>query len=807
MKCAVVLIGLVLAGCGNPRRGDRVEILRQAKALAARHESARALHLINSALGMKPPRDVLAGELCLLKAHILRDAGNLAGAQQFLASLPPFLDTAPSIGYELKREESSVSESLGSVEKAEELLRTASDVARAAGNERGVAATQVSRARILSKLKRFEEADRCLQAARDYVRKSGDHAMDGVIFQYTGRILWESNQFEGAIAPLRESVRIYQDHGDRLHAAAAMVDLAWAYYRLGQFDKAQYLYQAAAKDASPEDKALCIGHMGNIAYDRGNLELAIANYKHAAELARNQSKDYYANWLGNLAIAFADRGQWEQAQSYNSEALEIDMSLPDSLGLPYAMVTAGKIAAGAKDYGRAEGELKKVLGLAHAPTAAVIEAYAALAEVYARTNRPGVAKHQYEAALQMVDEGRTNLREDENKLTYLASLMSLHRRYVAFLMSRNADLEAFQVSEMSRARMLRDRLSARTTVRTHRIAEYQAAAARSGSAYLVYWIAREHSFLWVIGPHEFRSFPLPGEEQIRALTERYQFAPDLDGTRTASSREAGWQLFQILVEPARRTLPGVSRFVIVPDGPLYGLNFETLPMGSRFWIEDATIAVAPSLELLLSESTALKEDPRLLLVGNAAEWNHEFPKLINAAKEMDRVGGQFPERSRTVLSGAQATKAAYSQADPAKFSFIHFAAHAIANPASPLESAIILSSGKLTAKDVLETPVRARLVTISSCSSAGARTYAGEGLVGLAWAFLRSGARGVIAGLWNVNDNSSPILMEALYSGLAHGQGPADALRAAKLKLLREPGGQFADPYYWGAFQLYLGSN
>ena len=52
--------------------------------------------------------------------------------------------------------------------------------------------------------------------------------------------------------------------------------------------------------------------------------------------------------------------------------------------------------------------------------------------------------------------------------------------------------------------------------------------------------------------------------------------------------------------------------------------------------------------------------------------------------------------------------------------------------------------------------LNAALVTISACRSAGARTYAGEGLVGLTWAFLEAGAQNVIAGLWDVSDRSPP---------------------------------------------------
>ena len=44
--------------------------------------------------------------------------------------------------------------------------------------------------------------------------------------------------------------------------------------------------------------------------------------------------------------------------------------------------------------------------------------------------------------------------------------------------------------------------------------------------------------------------------------------------------------------------------------------------------------------------------------------------------------------------------------------------------------------------------------------------------------------------------------MDELYAGVQMGRGPARSLREAKLALIRE-GGQLANPYYWGPFQLF----
>jgi CHAT domain-containing protein len=127
----------------------------------------------------------------------------------------------------------------------------------------------------------------------------------------------------------------------------------------------------------------------------------------------------------------------------------------------------------------------------------------------------------------------------------------------------------------------------------------------------------------------------------------------------------------------------------------------------------------------------------------------------------------------------------------------------------PLDSAVILArdgdSYKLYARDIIKQKLQARLVTISSCHGAGTRAYTGEGLVGLAWAFLHAGAHQVIAALWEVNDNATPQLMDDLYAGIRAGQDPATALRNAKLKLIRG-GSAFRQPRYWAPFVLYSAS-
>jgi CHAT domain-containing protein len=272
----------------------------------------------------------------------------------------------------------------------------------------------------------------------------------------------------------------------------------------------------------------------------------------------------------------------------------------------------------------------------------------------------------------------------------------------------------------------------------------------------------------------------------------------------------------MLVKPAEHLIHPGDRVFIVAGG-INGLNFETLltlGKSSHYWIEDVTITHLASVHLLAS---AHRQRPvrgsavhrsQLLVIGNPIYSDQQYAALPNAAAEVSDVAAHFPDGARTVLTGMNASPDAYIRSDPARFDYIHFVSHATASRLVPLDSAVILSargtpdSAKLYARDILARPLHAELVTISACQGSGVRVYAGEGLVGLAWAFLRAGSRNVIGALWDVSDASTPELMQHLYDGIAAGNPPDVSLRAAKLDMLRSRG-VFRKPIYWGAFQLY----
>jgi CHAT domain-containing protein len=248
--------------------------------------------------------------------------------------------------------------------------------------------------------------------------------------------------------------------------------------------------------------------------------------------------------------------------------------------------------------------------------------------------------------------------------------------------------------------------------------------------------------------------------------------------------------------------------VIVPDGALHGLNFETLVVNApepHYWIQDVTISVAPSLGILtLGDIKKTQHSPSLLAIGDPLPASVNFAPLPNASEEMQRVRSHFTTDHTTVVSRADAVPESYKSSRPERFSVLHIAAHAETNERSPLDSAIILSPAadgfRLYAREIMELPLTADLVTLSACRSAGARTLSGEGPVGFAWAFFRAGAGNVVASLWEVDDRSTADLMNLFYSSIDSGNSYSQALRQAKLRMMQA---SFPKPYFWAPFQVY----
>jgi CHAT domain-containing protein len=224
------------------------------------------------------------------------------------------------------------------------------------------------------------------------------------------------------------------------------------------------------------------------------------------------------------------------------------------------------------------------------------------------------------------------------------------------------------------------------------------AIAAALDASILFYSLGPKSYLWAISAQRIEFIELPPQAQIEALLQRYQ--KDILRSADALHEEdaAAISLYKLLVAPAAAVLNRHSRVIIIPDGALHTLNFETLiapaPDRLRYWIEEVTLENAASLRLIAAHAAPAPCSPskKLLLIGDPTMTGNELPPLPNAAAEIKGIEKHFAAEHRQLVARADATPAAYSAHDPQDFAYIHFVAHGIASRLSPLDSVVVLSA-------------------------------------------------------------------------------------------------------------------
>jgi CHAT domain-containing protein/Flp pilus assembly protein TadD len=662
---------------------------------------------------------------------------------------------------------------------------------------------------------RIADAEVQFRTVLGHAEARGDLRLAAMASGNLGVLLNDSFHAEDAVFWLEHAKRLFENQNEPLQLVHVESNLGWCRLGLGDLSAALRQFEDAATRAhsmgelSVEVQAL--DGATETLLQMGDDAEATRRGRNALDHARRLgAKARVADLLEDLAKAAILRKDWDEAERSNQEASRIRQVLTHSSVSEINIEIQARIDAGRGNFSRAEAAFVSVLNDKPDDPSLVLESRAGLAHLYTSAGNLDAANRHYRAALDFIESQRSSLHSDQNKLTLFASMMNFYDDYVAFLIGHGQTGRALEIAESSRARLMAEKRQG--TRRRCTVADFKRIAASAHATVLSYWLAPGHSYLWVVTPDRVVLRTLPGESEIRRLVASYRnYLEDLNDP-LEDLGSAGPRLWNTLIEPEREFLPDGARVIIVPDGVLHSLNFETLPMNGakpRYWIEAATISVAPSLPVLAAGNGPDGRDATassLLLIGNPQSPGADFPPLAHAAEEMRVVAGYFAPGRRAVFEGARAQPAAYTASDPGRFEIIHFASHSSPNSEAPLESALILSPQpggfELRARDVIEHPLHAELVTISACRGAGVRTYSGEGTVGLAWAFLEAGARNVIAGLWDVDDASTPALMARLYGELNHGLPPARALRDAKLEMIRSAGAR-RKPYYWGAFQLY----
>ena len=685
-----------------------------------------------------------------------------------------------------------------------------------------VACGGVLRARGILSLEQgsFEEAEGFFNKALALAQSRGDQFLEAAAFLNLSVASLQQGHFDDALDWSESALRISIELSARQITEAAVGNVGWAYYKLGDSEKALQGFLAADQNAEQASdilgQVIWLTAIAYVRLDRSDYGGAEEAYQKALKLApQTGAKEYIRNALIPLALAYERQGKLDEAIRYADQAIASAHADKNRLDELYSLLVKGQVAEQLHDAGKAESIFREVADDSQSDSSLKWEAQHLLARLEEGHNQDAAAARNYEAALCTFEAARSSVHHEESKLPFFTNASRIYDDYISFLIRSGQTKRALEVADYSRGRTLaeglgylkNDRPCSTPSVTPERV------SAGANANILYYWLGQHQSYLWAINSHATHNFILPPARRIETIVRRYREALVNGEDVLSNDNQDGTQLYQTLVAPAESFLPKNSRVIIVPDGSLTGLNFETLLVPGNptphYWIEDAVIANAQSLRLMVSEKgNARPRAGKMLLMGDAVPHPPEFPALANAKLEIQNVEKHFSKGDLSIYSQSSATAASFLDNKPEQYTYIHFAAHAVASSQVPLDSAVILSprsgedSFKLYARDIIQHHLRARLVTVSACYGAGTRAYNGEGLIGLSWAFLRAGARNTIGALWEVNDSSTPQLMDRFYAEIKEGRPPEISLRDAKLSLMRS-NKVFSKPFYWAPFQLY----
>ncbi|QSJ18202.1 CHAT domain-containing protein [Nostoc sp. UHCC 0702] len=289
-------------------------------------------------------------------------------------------------------------------------------------------------------------------------------------------------------------------------------------------------------------------------------------------------------------------------------------------------------------------------------------------------------------------------------------------------------------------------------------------------------------------------------EKLRQnLEQRYTFRE-----REILSQE----VYNWLIKPAEKELAQnkIKTLVFVLDGSLRNIPIAALYDGKQYLVEKYSVALSPGLQLIEPKQQKQKFEA---FTGGLTEPRFGFSPLPNVANELQEIKSVIP--TRQLLNQTFTSTTIEKQISSDSFAIVHLATHG--KFSSQLEDTFILAwNGKINAKQLREVlqfredtrgsrvgalkPIE--LLVLSACETATGDKRAALGLAGMA---VRSGARSTLASLWQVDDQSTSILMAEFYRQLKNNPiiTKAEALRRAQESILK----QYKEhPFYWAPYVL-----
>jgi CHAT domain-containing protein len=452
------------------------------------------------------------------------------------------------------------------------------------------------------------------------------------------------------------------------------------------------------------------------------------------------------------------------------------------------------------------------------------------------------AEEAWKEVIDLYEQQRQNIEDENSRNSFFDNEQGVYDIAIEYAYFKRQDpRRAFDFSEMSRARSLRDaielprrklleeKLPSVRLPRSTRPLDLGQIQSRlpDKTQLLQYSVLDKRLIIWVVSGADLKSVSVEiGREALDNKVNDYQqsLANGLHTNQENDQRAKSSELYNLLIKPVENLLDKDAEICVIPDKALNRLPFPSLfsPNSGKYLIEDHAILTSPSANMFLVASDRARQKEsvkteRLLSVGNPrfdAAAFRDLKDLPWAATQASEIKGFYENSLALIERDAREPEV---RREIQKSDVVHFATHYIADERSPMLSLLPLAGEKKSASKendgLLQTfelynmnLSRPRLVVLSACQTGIEQNFKGEGAVGLARPFEEAGIPLVVASLWPVESYPTKELMVAFHRHRkSDRQSTAQALRQAQLDMIKSGSPEFRKPYHWAAYMVVGG--
>ncbi|MBI4601203.1 MAG: tetratricopeptide repeat protein [Planctomycetes bacterium] len=761
---------------------------------------------------------------------------------------------------------------LGRIEEAIESFEKALAIHRKTGNKRKEAYTLGGMGNFYQGIARPEKAIECTEAALEIFRAHGDQVGEAKALGNLGVTYLTLGDPRKAIGLEEESLELARKLGHSPAQASSLANLGGAYLLLGDWEKAERCMEEAVridkKNGYVTGEAIQYANLGLLKMHRGKLEKGLELLLRAFTLKDALQGDHFCTLLQNLAESYRLLGRFDESLRHAKKALD---SLNETsahqteartyVTLARTLAAQGRTKPALEAFRRAHRLTMRMLGRVEAGLEeSLISAFTTHEGRHALDDHLKLLLTPATGASSEQDEGRRLLEalrlvEDLRARAFVQALRAgEHRDLLSPEGKRSwAQIQALRklMAELARP----DRGEALSEENAALVKELEGEihalerklkagepkyAEVFGSAQevdlealgkvlgpkeiLIHYTVLDDALTVLLWQHggtlEARTLELGRkklEAEVRSALEDITAGRPLPGLKARLRN-----LRRLLLEGFEERLDGIEGLLVVPDGILFMLPFESLFLeDGRFLVERWGVRYGPSIRVLaeLEGKSPASSQYQIVLYGDPAfggglevtgtasvptviRGEEPIPPLPHAGREAESISALFPRR--LVRLREDATEARF-KLECGQGTILHVATHgrfsagtrtALTGIGAPLYNSWLafrgcLSDGDgkedgfLTGAEVLGLDLRGvDLAVLSACQSAAGSLSSHEGKSGLERAFFVAGARAFVGSLWSVEDASTAKFMVAFYGHLGAGTPKAEALRLAKLEFI-----------------------